>query len=286
MSSPSGLGALRLATHFQAWRQRSGSPHRGDRLTQHECRLFPRRKVPAFVDPVVVNELGICPLSPASAASAQLTYDAAFDEHHDCTTFVFVIGQAISSGCCQRLELLEGLTVSRFHFDHHVAHAPPLLGESGAADTNGDEEDNNQGVHACLLLQFGCRLRHGRRRRSTRSASETLMRNGRIALLSAATAKCSGSRLTAPMIAEVAIRSRRVGDVADMTFSFVAHVRRTQRRCIDVPGAKVNLLYEGVLDTFGSGRWDEFGCTSVSSKAHSAVHRLGSNASTTSSGCG
>src|SRR5215510_4965271 len=39
MSSPSGLGALRLATHFQAWRQRSGSPHRGDRLTQHDERL-------------------------------------------------------------------------------------------------------------------------------------------------------------------------------------------------------------------------------------------------------
>src|SRR5216110_3545821 len=88
-----------------------------------------------------------------AVASLLLTHDAAFDEHHHSATFEFVIAQAISSGHRQRLTLFEGLTVPCFHVGHHVAHAPLLLlGKSGAADTDGDEDSNNQGVHACLLF--------------------------------------------------------------------------------------------------------------------------------------
>src|SRR5262245_40953096 len=82
------------------------------------------------------------------------------------------------------------------------------------------------------------------------------------------------------MIAEVAIRSRSSGDVADMTFSFVAHVRCTQRRCIDAPDPKVNLLYEGVLDT-SKLNVDECVRISFSSRAHSS---LGSTATTIGQG--
>src|SRR5215218_11146227 len=59
-----------------------------------------------------------------------------------------------------------------------------------------------------------------RRRRSTSVSSGTLIWNRRIALPSAPQATCSGNKLTAAAAAEVARTSRRVGDVACMTFSF------------------------------------------------------------------
>ena len=64
----------------------------------------------------------------------------------------------------------------------------------------------------------GHRVASTRRRRSTSSASGTWTWKGRMALLSVAAARCSGSRLTAPAVAAMARRLRRVGenDVADM----------------------------------------------------------------------
>src|SRR5262249_13654252 len=86
-----------------------------------------------------------------AVASLLLTHDAALDEHHDQPAFRFVVAQAVSSGSRKGLTLIEGLPVSRLHIVHHVAHAPLLLGDSGATDTDGDEDGNNQGVHVCLL---------------------------------------------------------------------------------------------------------------------------------------
>jgi hypothetical protein len=86
-----------------------------------------------------------------AAASLLLTHDAAFDEHHDQPTFLFAVAQAISSGSRKGLTLIEGLPVSRFHVVHHVAHAPLLLGDSGASETDGYEDSNSYGFHACLL---------------------------------------------------------------------------------------------------------------------------------------
>src|SRR5262245_66685230 len=80
-------------------------------------------------------------------ASALLAHDAALDEHHDCASFVFVFGQAISSRRRQRLTLFEVLPISCFHVAHHVAHASLLLGKSSGADTDGDEGSNNQSFH-------------------------------------------------------------------------------------------------------------------------------------------
>src|SRR6267142_2441269 len=92
-----------------------------------------------------------------SFASALLAHDAALDEHHHRATFLFVVAQAISSGCRQRLTFFEGLAVSCFHIVHHVAHAPLLLGDSGASDTDGYDDSNNQGVHVCLHCR-GCKF--------------------------------------------------------------------------------------------------------------------------------
>src|SRR5262245_30100645 len=88
-----------------------------------------------------------------AVASLLLTHDAALDEHHDQPAFLFAVAQAISSGSRKGLTLIERLPVSRLHVVHHVAHGP-LLGKSGAADTDGDEDGNNQGVHACLFLRW------------------------------------------------------------------------------------------------------------------------------------
>src|SRR5215471_5516663 len=96
----------------------------------------------------------------------------------------------------------------------------------------------------------GQRVAAMRRRRSTSASSGTLMRKGRIVLSSAAAAEFPDKRLTAPAAAEVARTSRRVGDVSDMTFSFVARIRFNRKRRTDTPGVKVNLLDDGVVDTF------------------------------------
>src|SRR5262245_54284458 len=91
---------------------------------------------------------------PAGRGASLLpTHDAALDEHHDQPAFRFVVAQAISSGRRKGLTLIEGLPVSRLHVVHHVANAP-LLGKSGAADADGDEDGNDQGVHACLLCRW------------------------------------------------------------------------------------------------------------------------------------
>src|SRR5215472_7352224 len=89
-----------------------------------------------------------------------------------------------------------------------------------------------------------------RRRRSTSAVSGTLMlSNGRIAMLpSAACGICSAIKLKAPAAAEVARTSRRVVDVADMTFSFVAHIRCNWMRCNDARDRTANPLYDGVID--------------------------------------
>src|SRR5215470_19052875 len=74
---------------------------------------------------------------------------------------------------------------------------------------------------------------------------------GGISLPSAVAAKCSDKRLTVPAAAEVARTSRRVGDVADMTFSLLrcAYGSIGKRRT-DAPSVKVNLLDNGVVFTF------------------------------------
>src|SRR5262245_51207722 len=82
-------------------------------------------------------------VTTSAVASLLFTHDAAFDEHHDQPAFLFAVAQAISSGSRKRLTLIEGLPVSRLHVVHHVAHAPLLLGKSGAADPDGDEDGNN-----------------------------------------------------------------------------------------------------------------------------------------------
>jgi hypothetical protein len=93
-------------------------------------------------------------VTTGAVASLLLAHDTAFDEHHDQPAFLLAVAQAISSGSRKGLTLIEGLPVSRLHVVHHVAHASLLLGKSGAADADGDEDGNNQGVHACLLLQL------------------------------------------------------------------------------------------------------------------------------------
>jgi hypothetical protein len=85
-----------------------------------------------------------------SSALLLLAHDAAFDEHHDQPTILFVVAQAISSGCCERLALIEGLSVSCFHIVHHVPYGP-LLRDSGASDTEGDEGGKSNGFHVYLL---------------------------------------------------------------------------------------------------------------------------------------
>jgi len=78
------------------------------------------------------------------------------------------------------------------------------------------------------------------------------MRKGRNVLSSAAAAEFPDKRLTAPAAAELARTSRRVGDVSDMTFSFVARIRFNRETTHDVSSVKVNLLDDGVVDTFVS----------------------------------
>src|SRR5215470_4717579 len=72
-----------------------------------------------------------------------------------------------------------------------------------------------------------------RRRRSTSASCETSILNGRTVLPSPTAASCPGRRLMALAAAEAARTSRRVGDAADMTFSFVGvsdHNRRWRRK--------------------------------------------------------
>jgi hypothetical protein len=83
--------------------------------------------------------------------SALPAHDAALDEHHHAAAFIFVVAQAISAGHCQRLTFFERLAVSCSHIVHHVAHAPLLLGDSRAADTEDYQDSNNQGVHMSSL---------------------------------------------------------------------------------------------------------------------------------------
>src|SRR5262249_49168597 len=97
----------------------------------------------------------------AAAMSALPTHDAAFDEHHDESTVGFVVAQAVSSGCRQRLTLFEGLPVSCSHVVHHLAHTSRLLSESGAADAYCDDNSSSQSMHGLCLL-CNANLRHGR----------------------------------------------------------------------------------------------------------------------------
>jgi hypothetical protein len=86
----------------------------------------------------------------ASGASALLAHDAAFDEHHDSATVDFIVAQAISPRCRQRLAFFEGLAVFGFHIVHHVSHGS-LLCDSDAADADGDERGDKDGFHMHLL---------------------------------------------------------------------------------------------------------------------------------------
>src|SRR5262249_29915401 len=90
-----------------------------------------------------------------AAASALPTHDATLDEHHDWPDVDLGVAQAISSGHCQGLTVLEGLPVSRFHVVDHIANAAlwalalGLLSESGARDADQAErhDGKNQSAH-------------------------------------------------------------------------------------------------------------------------------------------
>src|SRR4051812_38558619 len=79
-----------------------------------------------------------------------------------------------------------------------------------------------------------------RRRRLASASSETLILNGRIAALPwAAAGICSTIKPNAPATAEVARTSRRVGDVADMTFSCVCYLLNSTGNSGERKGAPV-----------------------------------------------